>query len=98
MSAKDVFAQIRITSPCETDWDSMIGNDRIRFCRHCQLSVHNLLLMTSKEARRLVARSQGRLCIRYSPLDRSVHAALPTPILHGIGRRTSILAAGAFSV
>lgn len=97
MSAKDVFAQINITSPCETDWDSMIGNDRIRFCRHCQLSVHNLSQMTSKEIRRLVARSQGRLCVRYSPLDRSVPAALPTPVLHRIGRRTSVLAAGAFS-
>ena len=97
MSAKDVFAQINITSPCETDWDSMIGNDRIRFCRHCQLSVHNLSQMTSKEVRRLVARSQGRLCVRYSPLDRSVPAALPTPVLHRIGRRTSVLAAGAFS-
>jgi ankyrin repeat protein len=96
MSAKDVFAQISITSPCETDWDSMIGNDRIRFCRHCQLSVHNLSQMTSKEVRRLVARSQGRLCVRYSPQDRSV-PALPTPVLHRIGRRTSILAAGAFS-
>ena len=97
MSAKDVFAQISITSPCETDWDSMIGNDRIRFCRHCQLSVHNLSQMTSKEIRRVVARSQGRLCVRYSPLDRSVPAALPTPVLHRIGRRTSLLAAGAFS-
>ena len=97
MSAKDVFAQINITSPCETDWDSMIGTDRIRFCRHCQLSVHNLSQMTSKEVRRLVARSQGRLCVRYSPLDRPVPAALPTPVLHRIGRRTSVLAAGAFS-
>src|ERR1700730_13005461 len=97
MSAKDVFAQINITSPCETDWDSMIGNDRIRFCRHCQLSVHNLSQMTSKEVRRLVARSQGRLCVRYSPLERSVPAALPTPVLHRIGKRASILAAGAFS-
>jgi Carboxypeptidase regulatory-like domain/Ankyrin repeats (3 copies) len=97
MSAKDVFAQINIASPCETDWDSMIGNDRIRFCRHCKLSVHNLSEMTSKDVRRLVARSQGRLCVRYSALDRSVPAALPTPVLHRIGRRTSVLAAGAFS-
>ena len=97
MSAKDFFAQINITSPCTADWDSMIGNDQIRFCHHCQLSVHNLSQMASKEIRRLVARSRGRLCVRYSPLGGSVHSGLPTPVLYRIGRRTSLLAAGAFS-
>jgi ankyrin repeat protein len=95
MSAKDVFAQINITSPCETDWDSMIGNDRIRFCGHCQLSVHNLSQMSDKQLRRLIAKSSGRLCVRYT---RPVRAMQSTPLVfHQIGRRTSIIAASAFS-
>lgn len=70
----------------------MIGNDRVRFCEHCQLSVHNLDLASRKQVRRLIARSGDRLCVSYSePVPR-----VPTvPILHKIGRRTSALAAGA---
>lgn len=93
MTAKAASTQLRIASPCTQDWDSMIGNDRVRFCEHCQLSVHNLDLASRKQVRRLIARSGDRLCISYSePAPRRV----PTiPFLHKIGRRTSALAAGA---
>ena len=60
MSDKDFAQPLRIASPCEMDWDSMLGNDRIRFCEHCQLSVHNIDFATPKQIRRLVARSRGR--------------------------------------
>ena len=52
MSNKDFPKQINITSPCSADWDSMIGNDQIRFCQHCQLSVNNLDSMSKKRVRR----------------------------------------------
>lgn len=93
MTAKAASTQLRITSPCNMDWDSMIGNDRVRFCEHCQLSVHNLDLASRKQVRRLIARSGDRLCVSYSE---PVPPRVPTvPILHKIGRRTSALAAGA---
>jgi hypothetical protein len=31
------FDRMIIPAPCDADWDSMIGNDRVRFCEHCSL-------------------------------------------------------------
>lgn len=92
MSRRDFIQQLRIASPCSVDWDSMIGNDRVRFCEHCQLSVHHVDSLTRKKLRRLIAHSNGRVCVNYT---RSPQTTLP--ILHKIGRRTSVLAASAFS-
>jgi hypothetical protein len=74
----------------------MIGNDRVRFCEHCRLSVHHVDSLNRKQLRRLIARSHGRLCVNYTQpnLATGVNAF---PILHKIGRRTSALVAGAFS-
>ena len=43
----------------------MTGGDRERFCERCALTVHNLSAMTEEDARRLIAGSNGRLCVRY---------------------------------
>ena len=90
--------QIRIAAPCDAAWDSMIGNDQVRFCEHCNLHVNNLSAMTRSEALRLVARSRGRICVRFTenPFGGPLTGKLPEK-LYGIGRRTSRLAAGAFS-
>lgn len=92
------FDRMIIPAPCDADWDQMTGNDQVRFCTHCSLHVTNLSHMTRPEAKRLVARSRGRLCVRYiqrsdgSILTRNVPARL-----HHIGRRVSRIAAGAFT-
>lgn len=89
---------IRISSPCSAEWDSMTGNDRVRFCSHCNLSVHNLSAMSQREALRLVANSKGRLCVRYyRQPERSIQTATLPQQLHQITRRTSRIAAGAFT-
>lgn len=94
MPARDSASQIRIASPCDVDWDSMIGNDRVRFCEHCQLTVHNVDSITKKQLRRLIARSGDRLCVNY---QQPAPPVSPPPILYKIGRRTSVIAASAFS-
>jgi len=92
------FDRITIPAPCDADWDAMIGNDQVRFCEHCNLHVTDLSSMTRQEAVRLVARSEGRLCVRYVQrpgggiLSKQVSAKL-----HHISRRVSRIAAGAFS-
>ena len=61
MSAKALIGQIQVQNPCASAWDLMVGNDQIRFCEHCHLSVHNLTEMTRNQVMRLIARSEGRL-------------------------------------
>jgi len=75
----------------------MSGNDQVRFCEHCSLHVTNLSNITRYEAMRLVARSQGRLCVRFlsAPGGRILTKA-PDKV-YRIGRRASRIAAGAFT-
>ena len=56
---------VRIAAPCSADWDSMFGNERMRFCGQCQLNVYNLSEMSEAEAERLIGQTEGRLCVRY---------------------------------
>lgn len=96
--AKNFLNNLTIPSPCPTDWESMIGNDQVRFCKHCNLDVHNLSQMTRAKAERLVARSNGRLCVRYHHDPTGKPLTLPVGRkLHRISRRVSRIAAGAFT-
>ena len=56
---------VRVAAPCPADWDQMLGNDRSRFCGQCNLNVYNLSAMSRSEAEDFIARSEGRVCIRY---------------------------------
>lgn len=94
-SHKSVLDSLKIASPCSEQWDSMSGNEKVRFCSHCALQVHDLSAMTTVEAMSLVGKSGGRLCVRYyRQQDGTIRTATQT--LHNIKRRASILAAGAF--
>lgn len=96
--AKNFLNNVTIPTPCPADWDSMIGNDQVRFCKHCSLDVHNLSQMTRAKAERLVARSNGRLCVRYHHDPNGQPLTLPVgQKLHRISRRVSRIAAGAFT-
>ncbi|MEP6717604.1 MAG: ankyrin repeat domain-containing protein [bacterium] len=98
MSTENSLRKITVASPCLADWDQMTGNEQVRFCDHCNLKVHNISELTYARAARLVARSKGRLCVRYyrdsqgTPIIRQAQGQL-----HQIVRRVSRLAAGAFS-
>ena len=98
MAPKNFLNNLTVPSPCSTDWNSMIGNDQVRFCEHCSLDVHNLSLMTRAQAERLVARSNGRLCVQYIHDPNGGPVTLPVgQKLHHISRRVSQIAAGAFT-
>lgn len=98
MSRKDLLDRITVTSPCQQEWDSMSGNDRVRFCEHCSRHVHHLSEMTRNEVLRLVRKSNGRLCVRYYR-DRNAQllARAASTKLHQISRRVSRIAAGVFT-
>lgn len=98
MPSKLFLKNLTIPSPCSVDWNSMKGNDQVRFCEHCDLSVHNLSAMTRREAQRLVARSNGRLCVQFvTDANGKPLLAEAGMKLHRISRRVSRIAAGAFT-
>jgi hypothetical protein len=62
---KSPLDNIKIASPCSADWNTMYGNDRMRFCGDCKLNVYNLSGMPRDEAENLVMNAEGRLCVRF---------------------------------
>jgi Ankyrin repeats (3 copies) len=89
--------RLQVSEPCSADWGSMSGDDRVRFCAHCQKHVHNLSEFTPREALDLVLRAGGRLCLSIERDARGVPRTRPlAEPLYQIGRRVSRLAAGAF--
>ncbi|CAN5269581.1 hypothetical protein BH20ACI1_BH20ACI1_20890 [soil metagenome] len=91
MTKKNLVDTLRVTSPCSQDWNSMKGNDKVRFCEHCDLSVNNLSEMTRKEALRVVRQSEGGICVRYIKNPRT-NAPVFADKLHQIARRAGVAA------
>lgn len=91
MSKITFLDSIDVQSPCSESWNEMRGNEQIRFCSHCAKNVHNLSKMTRKEARKIVAASNGGICVRYVRRpDGRIQTVKNT--LHQITRRTGIAA------
>jgi hypothetical protein len=57
--------RLRVITPCPQASSGLSADLRQRHCASCSLTVHNLSAMTEKEARRLIAGSDGRLCVCY---------------------------------
>ncbi len=84
---------VRVASPCEADWDQMIGSERVRFCGQCSLNVYNLSAMTRSDAESLIAGTEGRLCVRfYRRRDGSIITDDCPVGLRAIRRRMSYIA------
>jgi hypothetical protein len=79
---------VQVASPCHVPWDEMSGDDRKRFCRHCNLHVYNLSDMPHDEAERFVNEAEGRTCIRYFRRDDGTILTRDCPIgLRAVRRR-----------
>ena len=84
---------VRVAAPCESDWDQMIGDERVRFCGPCSLNVYNLSSMTRSDAEALIARTEGKLCVRfYRRRDGSIITKDCPVGLRAIRRRVSYVA------
>jgi len=55
---------MRVASPCGVSWETMEGDERVRFCRLCSLNVYDFSGMTRAEVEALVLKTEGRLCGR----------------------------------
>lgn len=85
--------QVRVAAPCNVDWDTMFGNERVRFCGRCQLNVYNLSEMSKLEAEQLIGRSEGRLCVRYYQRNDGSILTQNCPVgLRAVKRRVSLVA------
>jgi hypothetical protein len=62
---RDVLRRLEVASPCTVSWDSMRGDDNVRFCGECRLNVYNLSGMNTRDALSLVARREHRVCVRF---------------------------------
>ncbi len=54
-----------IEKPCPANWDDIKGDEKKRYCEHCQLHVHNLSAMTPNEQRDILFPGNTRNCISY---------------------------------
>jgi len=54
---------LQLATPCNVSWDSMDGDERVRFCDQCSKSVYNLFFFSRAEAEALL-RTKGELCVR----------------------------------
>ena len=67
--------QVRIASPCPKSWDEMSGDNRARFCSHCNKHVHNLSALREDEAQRLICDSADEAGLPADPEFRSAFLA-----------------------
>lgn len=90
--------RLRIATPCPMEWDQMAGDNRVRFCSHCQLNVYNISELSRNEAEALIASTEGRICAR---LYRRADATILTrdcPVgLEALKRKVSKLAGAVFA-
>lgn len=57
--------QVQVASACSARWEDMEGDEKVRFCRKCHLSVYNLSAMDLEEAAERVCSDDDRLCVRF---------------------------------
>jgi hypothetical protein len=88
--------RLKIASPCPADWETMTGNDQVRFCDRCQLNVYNISAMTRIETTELIAKTEGRLCAQiYRRVDGTVMTSDCPVGLRALRRKASFVTATA---
>lgn len=55
-----------IRQRCSADWETMRGDDKRRFCEHCQKFVHNVSAMSRTERETFADPANMRECVFYS--------------------------------
>ncbi|WP_439628761.1 hypothetical protein [Gemmata sp.] len=60
----DVLDSIAIPVACPVDWDTMHGDDRVRFCDKCNQNVHDVSELARAEAVQLVTDGESMPCLR----------------------------------
>lgn len=56
---------LRIAAPCNVPWESMKGDEHVRFCSSCEKNVYDLSSLTRRQAEALLRAKEGNLCVTY---------------------------------
>jgi hypothetical protein len=76
----------------------MVGDDRVRFCRECNLNVYNISEMTRQQVEALIATTEGRLCARLFRRADGMLLTRDCPVgLRAVRRRIARIAGAAFT-
>lgn len=60
-----MLKRLQVASPCNANWEEMVGDDRVRWCSQCNLNVYNFGALTKHELSQLIRQKEGlRLCGR----------------------------------
>jgi hypothetical protein len=57
--------RLKVASPCKADWESMTGDEAIRFCGLCQKNVYQISNMTTEQVEELLSAAGEKKCGRF---------------------------------
>ena len=87
--------QITVASPCKVSWDTMVGDDRVRFCGQCQQRVYNLSALSAADAQAVVDKREEHLCVHFFRRFDGTMMTKDCPVgLRAIERRFTMIAGG----
>ena len=93
---------VQVREPCTVPWNSMRGDETVRFCGQCRMNVYDLSAVTRPEAEARLRSRGERLCVRFQRrADGTVVSADCGPVRRSIRRRARVLrvaAAGIFAM
>jgi hypothetical protein len=91
--AKRFLDTVQVAAPCTARWEDMKGDDRVRYCTHCEKNVYNLSALPEAEAEALVREREGAMCVRF--YRRADGTTLTSDCPVGVRRRRRRRAVGA---
>src|SRR5512132_3804947 len=94
--ALPLLDSVQIASPCTASWEEMIGDERARFCAHCQKDVFNLSALPREEAETFLRARTTGVCLRlYKRADGTVLTSdCPVGVKRKRRRKAAALAVG----
>lgn len=60
-----LLEQMYVAAPCNVSWDSMTGDDRVRFCQGCSKNVYNISDLSQREAESFLRDNMHKICVRF---------------------------------
>lgn len=81
MSArKSKLDQLKVVTPCSSNWEQMTGNHKKRFCSECDKHVFDFSQMTRQQIEAVTAVNHGNLCARITRREDGSLVMLNAPL------------------